>query len=133
MSNTVVTSSHPEKLRREITAVLNRIPGAATEAFKNAGKKAGKNAVKVLKSTAPKRTGKSSKAWALKQDGSAFIVHSKSPYHSIPQFLETGHKKLNGGSTQGFNYIAPVERQAVEEFEKEFEKELAKELEAIVR
>lgn len=133
MSNTVVTSSHPEKLRREITAVLNRIPGAATEAFKNAGKKAGKNAVKTLRATAPRRTGKSSKAWTVKQDGAAFVIHSKSPYHSIPQFLENGHKTPSGRNTNGFNYIAPVEKQAIEEFEAEFEKELAKELEAIVR
>lgn len=132
MINTVITSSHPEQLRKEINGVLNQIPGIATDALRKAGKKVGNKSVKTLKQTAPKgATGKSSQAWKVTQDGNAFVIHSKSPYHSHPQWLEKGHKTLRGGSTAAFNYIAPVEKEAIEEFEKKFEKEFEKEMERL--
>ena len=133
MSNTVITTKQPQKLGEAIERTLTAIPGAATEAFDKAGKKAGAKAVKRLKATAPKRSGKSAKSWANKKDGGAYVIHSKAPHYRLAHLLEHGHKTRNGGRTRAFNYIAPVEKDAIEEFEAEFEKNIEEKLQEIAK
>lgn len=132
----LISSKNATALAKEIQSTLNQIPGAAAEAFKEAGQKAGKEAVQKLKKTAPKkRQGRAGQWKVTNQKGEGFIIHSKHPW--LPHLLEDPHKIVSHGkmhgSSKGYHYIEPVEKEAVESFEDYFEKEITKRMGDIAR
>ena len=75
--------------------------------------KAGKTVKQQIESTAPKKTGKYSKSWAIKKtretsDSIQIVVHSKR--YQLTHLLEFGHAKRGGGRTRAFPHIAPAYR-----------------------
>ena len=80
-----------------------------TQALEETQKDLAKSAVKQLKATSPKRTGKYASGWTRKKKGNAIIVHNKQ-YH-LTHLLEKGHAKCGGGRVAARVHIAPVEKQ----------------------
>ena len=72
-------------------------------------------AVQALKTTSPKRTGKYGKGWALKKDGTKYVVYNKTA-PQLTHLLEFGHAKANGGRVAAKPHIRPVEENAVNDF-----------------
>ena len=77
---------------------------------------------KQIESTAPKKTGKYSKSWAVKKtretsDSIQIVVHSKR--YQLTHLLEFGHAKRGGGRTRAFPHIAPAEENGIRQLEDE--------------
>ncbi len=90
----------------------------AAEDLKKDVQKAGKTVKQQIESTAPKKTGKYSKSWAVKKtretsDSIQIVVHSKR--YQLTHLLEFGHAKRGGGRTRAFPHIAPAEQAGIEQ------------------
>ena len=82
-----------------------------------------------IESTAPKKTGKYSKSWAVKKtretsDSIQIVVHSKR--YQLTHLLEFGHAKRGGGRTRAFPHIAPAEQAGIEQLTRDIERDLQK-------
>ena len=93
-------------------------------------KKAGKTVKQQIESTAPRKTGKYAKSWAVKKtketsDSIQVVVHSKNRYQ-LAHLLEHGHAKRGGGRTRAFPHIAPAEQAGTEQLLKDIERDLKK-------
>ena len=91
--------------------------------------KAGKTVKQQIESTAPKKTGKYSKSWAVKKtretsDSIQIVVHSKR--YQLTHLLEFGHAKRGGGRTRAFPHIAPAEQAGIEQLTRDIERDLQK-------
>ena len=91
--------------------------------------KAGKTVKPQIESTAPKKTGKYSKSWAVKKtretsDSIQIVVHSKR--YQLTHLLEFGHAKRGGGRTRAFPHIAPAEQAGIEQLTRDIERDLQK-------
>ena len=85
--------------------------------------------VQKIESTAPKKTGKYSKSWAIKKtretsDSIQIVVHSKR--YQLTHLLEFGHAKRGGGRTRAFPHIAPAEQAGIEQLIRDIERDLQK-------
>ena len=83
-----------------------------------------------IESTAPKKTGKYSKSWAVKKmretsDSIQVVVHSKNRYQ-LTHLLEFGHAKRGGGRTRAFPHIEPAEQAGMEQLMRDIENDLKK-------
>ena len=81
--------------------------------------KAGKTVKRQIESTAPKKTGKYSKSWAIKKtretsDSIQIVVHSKR--YQLTHLLEFGHAKVNGGRVEGKPHIRVARDNANEKY-----------------
>jgi hypothetical protein len=110
-----------DNLAAEISKALQTYTTEVTEGLEQAKKKAAQNAVKKLRSTSPKRTGKYARGWRVRKIGTAQIIHNATDYQ-IAHLLEYGHAKRNGGRVAAVPHIRKVEQEAIEEFETETEK-----------
>ncbi len=102
----------------------------ATDDLKKDVQKAGKKVKEQIESTAPKKTGKYSKSWAVKKtketsDSIQVVVHSKNRYQ-LTHLLEFGHAKRGGGRTRAFPHIAPAEQAGMEQLMRDIENDLKK-------
>ena len=84
---------------------------------------------KQIESTAPKKTGKYSKSWAVKKtretsDSIQVVVHSTR--YQLTHLLEFGHVKRGGGRTRAFPHIAPAEQAGIEQLTRDIERDLQK-------
>ena len=79
-----------------------------TQALDETKKELAKSAVKQLKATSPKRTGRYASGWTRKKKGNAIIVHNKQ--YQLTHLLEKGHAKRGGGRVAARVHIAPVEK-----------------------
>lgn len=85
--------------------------------------KAGKVALKEVKSRSPKKTGKYQKGWKIKKEQGAISgdVASVTIYNAdrgyLTHLLENGHQKRNGGRVEGIPHIAPAEDAAAKSLE----------------
>ena len=91
--------------------------------------KAGKTVKQQIENTAPKKTGKYSKSWAVKKtretsDSIQIVVHSKR--YQLTHLLEFGHAKRGGGRTRAFLHIAPAEQAGIEQLTRDIERDLQK-------
>ena len=91
--------------------------------------KAGKTVKQQIEFTAPKKTGKYSKSWAIKKtretsDSIQIVVHSKR--YQLTHLLEFGHAKRGGGRTRAFPHIAPAEQAGIEQLTRDIERDLQK-------
>ena len=102
----------------------------ATDDLKKDVQKAGKKVKEQIESTAPKKTGKYSKSWAVKKmretsDSIQVVVHSKNRYQ-LTHLLEFGHAKRGGGRTRAFPHIEPAEQAGMEQLMRDIENDLKK-------
>lgn len=93
-------------------------------------KKAGDTVKKQIEGSAPKKTGKYSKSWAVKKtretsDSIQVVVHSKNRYQ-LTHLLEFGHAKRGGGRARAFPHIAPAEQAGIEQLTRDIERDLRK-------
>lgn len=85
-----------------------------------AGEQIAKDAVKKLKASSPKRTGKYAKGWRQKKDKiygqpNNYTIYNKTDYQKT-HLLENGYAKKSGGRVQGQPHIRPIEEEVIEEF-----------------
>ncbi len=123
-----------------ITVQMKEIMEAYSKEVQHASQAAiqrvGRETVKKLRSTSPKRPkgGSYAKGWRLKTvqlrgDVCDFVVHNATDYQ-LTHLLERGHRTVNKkgefGRTPAHVHIKPVEEWANEELPREIEKELGK-------
>lgn len=118
----------PESLSEEIMKALEGYADDIAEVVENVSNDIGKEAVKELKTTSPKKRGNYAKGWKVKKDKIgksrySVKVHNKTDYQ-LTHLLEFGHATRNGGRTKAIPHIRPVE----EKYSKEYEKELKRKI-----
>lgn len=124
-ANRVISSHNYSELTREVMSTLSAIPHASMTAFDEAGKKTGKSAVAKLKATAPRRNQNRAGQWkATKEDNGKWVIHCPK-YYRLPHLLIRPHIVKSHGidtgkKTGAHDYITPVEKEAIEEFEQNF-------------
>lgn len=101
----------------------------AADDLKKDVKKAGDTVKKQIEGSAPKKTGKYAKSWAVKKtketsDSIELVVHSKR--YQLTHLLEHGHAKRGGGRTRAFPHIAPAEQAGMEQLKRDIERDLQK-------
>lgn len=106
----------------EMAKALREYTTEVEEGLEKAKEKAAKDGAKALKASSPKgKTGKYAKGWRAKKDGKAWVIHNATRYQ-LSHLLEKGHVKKGGGRVGGKVHIAPVEEQAIRDFENEVER-----------
>ena len=100
----------------------------ASENVKSAVKKSAKQVKEQISSSAPERTGKYAKSWAVKttEESSQKLVqtvYSPSRY-MLSHLLEKGHAKRGGGRVRAIPHIAPAEEAGIAVFERLVEEAL---------
>ena len=118
-----------DQLADTVMKGLEEYAKLATDDLKKDVKKAGDTVKKQIESTAPKKTGKYSKSWAVKKtketsDSIEVVVHSRR--YQLTHLLEHGHAKRGGGRTRAFPHIAPAEQAGIEQLTRDIERDLKK-------
>lgn len=115
-------------IRTEVNSVLDEYTKDVKESTEDVVKDVAKNAVKQLKSSSPKRTGKYAKGWASQIETSRIdvkaTVYGKSGTYQLAHLLEFGHAKRGGGRVAGIEHIAPVETWVTEQVEKQLKQRI---------
>lgn len=115
-------------LSKEVGNLLEKYGEEVNHLLQEAVPKVAKGAVKQLKSSSPKDTGKYAKGWTSKVEksrlGVSATVYGGNKTGSIAHLLEHGHAKRNGGRVPGNEHIRPVEEWASEELVNEIERGL---------
>ncbi|HFU4486175.1 TPA: HK97 gp10 family phage protein [Streptococcus suis] len=76
------------------------------------------NAVSKLRVNSPKKSGKYAKSWAKKKlKKGTYVAHSRGPHYRLTHLLENGYVLAAGGRATPKVHIAPVEEEAIAEFE----------------
>ena len=119
-----------DQLADAVMKGLEEYAKLATDDLKKDVQNAGKKVKEQIESTAPKKTGKYSKSWAVKKtketsDSIQVVVHSKNRYQ-LTHLLEFGHAKRGGGRTRAFPHIAPAEQAGMEQLMRDIENDLKK-------
>ena len=109
-------------MAKEIGRCLEEYTDEVEHALEETKKDLAKTAVKQLKATSPRRTGKYAKSWTKKKRGKTIIVHNKE--YQLTHLLEKGHAKRGGGRVDPQEHIAPVEKQLQNTAESVFKKKL---------
>jgi len=115
-----------DQLTNEIASELTKYSQEVVEKVNVSSDKVGKMAVKQLKETSPKKSGKYRKAWAVKTEPAIGqpdkrIIHVKAPHYRLTHLLEHGHAKAGGGRVEGKPHIRLAEERVIQEFMAEVE------------
>lgn len=115
-----------DQLAAEIARGLAEYSQDVVEKVNLSSERVGKEAVKRLKQTSPKRYGKYAKSWTMKTEPGVGqphkrIVHVKAPHYRLTHLLEHGHAKRGGGRVEGKPHIRPAEEMVIQEFVAEVE------------
>lgn len=113
-----------DQLASEIADSLSKYSNEVVEKVDISSERVVKKAVKNLKATSPKKTGKYSKSWTKKTEKQLaqpnnHIIYNKEGW--LTHLLENGHAKVGGGRVEAKPHIRPAEQQVIEEFTKEVE------------
>lgn len=113
-----------DQLASEIAESLSEYSKEVVEKVDTSSERIVKKAIKNLKATSPKKSGKYSKSWTKKTEKqlaqpNSHIVYNKEGW--LTHLLENGHAKRGGGRVEGIPHIKPAEQQVIEEFTKEVE------------
>lgn len=107
-------------LADEIMKCLQKYTEEVVEALEKTEKELADEAVRMLKQTSPKKSGKYARSWTQTKRGTKRIVHNRR--YQLTHLLEKGHAKRNGGRVAARVHIAPVEqrisKEAVERFKR---------------
>ena len=119
-----------DQLADAVMKGLEEYAKLATDDLKKDVQKAGKKVKEQIEGTAPKKTGRYSKSWAVKKtretsDSIQVVVHSKNRYQ-LTHLLEFGHAKRGGGRTRAFPHIEPAEQAGMEQMMRDIERDLKK-------
>jgi len=119
-----------DQLASEVMSGLEEYAELAADVLKKEIQEAGKTAKKQIEQTAPRKTGRYAKSWAVKKvsetsNSLEVTVHSKNRY-MLTHLLENGHAKRGGGRVAAIPHIAPAEELAVQTLEKNIERELGR-------
>lgn len=119
-----------DQLASEVMSGLEEYAELAADVLKKEIQEAGKTAKKQIEATAPRRTGRYAKSWAVKKvsetsNSLEVTVHSRNRY-MLTHLLENGHAKRGGGRVAAIPHIAPAEELAVQSLEKNIERELGR-------
>ena len=115
-----------DQLAAEIAKGLAEYSQDVVERVNASSERIGKEAVKQLKQTSPKRYGNYAKSWTMKTEPEVGqphkrIVHVKAPHYRLAHLLEYGHAKVGGGRVEGKPHIRPAEEMVIREFMSEVE------------
>ena len=115
-----------DQLAAEIAKGLAEYSQDVVEKVNVSSERVGKAAVKRLKQTSPKKTGKYAKSWTMtteKEFGQPHkrIIHAKAPHYRLTHLLEHGHAKVGGGRVEGRPHIRPAEEMVIRDFVTEVE------------
>ena len=129
----------PEQLADTIKKELDDLAEDTTDTVKKAVQAAANTAVKDLKATSPKRTGKYAKSWTQKKvkdnssgkeiivkdnsSGKEIIVHARK--YQLTHLLENGHAKRGGGRVAARVHIKPVEEKVSEQLENDIKRKIS--------
>ena len=119
-----------DKLAAEVMDGLEEYAELTADVLKKEIQEAGKLAKKQISQTAPRKTGRYAKSWAVKKvsetsNSLEVTVHSKNRY-MLTHLLENGHAKRGGGRVAAIPHIAPAEEAAVQSLERNIERELGR-------
>ena len=119
-----------DQLASEVMSGLEEYAELAADVLKKEIQEAGKTAKKQIEATAPHRTGRYAKSWAVKKvsetsNSLEVTVHSRNRY-MLTHLLENGHAKRGGGRVAAIPHIAPAEELAVQSLEMNIERELGR-------
>ena len=119
-----------DQLASEVMSGLEEYAELAADVLKKEIQEAGKTAKKQIEQTAPRKTGRYAKSWAVKKvsetsNSLEVTVHSRNRY-MLTHLLENGHAKRGGGRVAAIPHIAPAEELAVQSLEKNIERELGR-------
>lgn len=115
-----------DKLAAELAKELSKYSQEVIEKVNISSDRVGKAAVKQLRQTSPKKTGKYAKSWTMKTEKAIGqpdlrIIHVKAPHYRLTHLLEHGHAKRGGGRVEGKPHIRPAEEMVIQEFVREVE------------
>ena len=115
-----------DQLAAEIAKGLAEYSQDVVEKVNVSSEKIGKEAVKQLRQTSPKKTGKYAKSWTMTTEKAIGqpdlrIIHAKAPHYRLTHLLEHGHAKRGGGRVEGKPHIRPAEEMVIKEFVAEVE------------
>lgn len=118
-----------QSIEQQMAAILDEYQHLASDVVEKASRKAARNAVQKLKAVSPKKSGEYASGWSTRKMGHGYVTYNrKAP--GLTHLLEKGHvtrnKKGTFGRTSAHVHIAPVEQQAVKEYEETLRKELSK-------
>lgn len=118
----------PEQLADVINKELNDLAEDTTDRVKKAVQDAADTAVKDLKATSPKRTGKYAKSWRQKKvkensSGKEIVVYAGR--YQLTHLLENGHAKRGGGRVAPRVHIKPVEEKVSEQLENDIKQKIS--------
>ena len=114
------------ELRDTINGILEEYGDEAIGAIETAAKKSSQKVVKDLRKGGRYKGGKEfNKGWTAKtektRNGLNAVVYNKTK-PGLAHLLEFGHVKQNGGRTEAFNFIAPVDDAVEDDFVEAFER-----------
>ena len=117
-----------DSVTEQLTRILDDYSEEVKEVARKNEKKAGRDAVRELKNTSPKRDGDYASGWAMKQvDEDTVVVHNRK-MPGLTHLLENGHvirnKKGTYGRAPAHPHIAKVEQAQVEQFISNVERDL---------
>lgn len=117
-----------DDLADEVMKGLKDYAKIAVDDLKIAIKNAGETVKDEIEKTAPRKTGKYKRSWAVKKvsetsDSLKLAVHSKTQYR-LTHLLENGHAKRGGGRVAARPHIAPAEKKGEEKLISEVERKL---------
>ena len=119
-----------DKLASEVMDGLEEYAELTADVLKKEIQEAGKVAKQQISQTAPRKTGRYAKSWAVKKisetsNSLEVTVHSKNRY-MLTHLLENGHAKRGGGRVAAIPHIAPAEETAIQSLERNIERELGR-------
>ena len=119
-----------DKLAEEVMDGLEEYAELTADVLKKEIQEAGKVAKQQISQTAPRKTGRYAKSWAVKKisetsNSLEVTVHSKNRY-MLTHLLENGHAKRGGGRVAAIPHIAPAEETAIQSLERNIERELGR-------
>ena len=119
-----------DKLAEEVMNGLVEYAELTADVLKKEIQEAGKVAKQQISQTAPRKTGRYAKSWAVKKisetsNSLEVTVHSKNRY-MLTHLLENGHAKRGGGRVAAIPHIAPAEETAIQSLERNIERELGR-------
>lgn len=110
-----------DDLAKTIQKELEHYQKITDEHIKDTVREVGKETKEHISHTAPKKSEKYSRSWAVKvmkenSHAMSVVVHSKNKYQ-LTHLLEFGHVKRNGGRTKAFPHLGEAEQKAIQSFE----------------
>ena len=118
----------PEQFAKEVMDGLEEYAELAADVMKKEIQETGKVVKKQIEQTAPRKSGRYAKSWAVKKTAESsnsleVTVHSRNRY-MLTHLLENGHAKRGGGRVRAIPHIAPAEELGAQELEKRIERAL---------